>query len=686
MADEPLAKEIVIVNEFSIPEKSRGKTFGSRGSTPGEYVLRYMARDRASETLAPIKLDALDDFVVHYMARAGASEALGYQDSLPRTLMDVSDRGGLSFGHIDEFTEPSVSFSESELKSVSSYIQSGFEGGHTALKTVISFDEEYLRQMGCLDETFIHTHRGDWLGHIDQAKMRSAINAGVASMCDNMDAPVWCGVIQGDTDHLHCHLVIMDMGRGRLSKDGTQKGKLSVYMRRKFRSAFDERVRSLLPMKCVSQEYTREVENVKSYVRQSAYKDLASAAEMQTLVAELPDDDALWHAESKHVRMRRPNRIAYQMIDRFLDSHVGCVVLLWQDVHRRLKAMIADAKERTRRYIQYRKRMVFECMNALYDAVRDAVLPKRLMQDAEKSAVTGAAKGVFGACIVRFQFVRKRLSEVYRNYREAHRIREAGIDDVDQKVSGGYGQYIAATETYNRALVDKYQYEAQIAPDYTEVDRTFKQFVELSDDLFNLCGFEEYLREHPMSSSAAEEFGRSHFGLSGAGVAISDPATFTSRLARMRHLMDTKLEKLEDACVRCGCHVVESNGTYELIHRPQSEYKDVCALDAHIDSGREYPKMSLEAAQRCALWRRRALDAVESDIQIEPEVRADVEDAYDILVKGQAASAQKERDIPQEVNETSVALDSAREFDFDAYMEDFVEDVRTQIQNSPEGE
>lgn len=50
-----LKQSIVVVNEFSVPTPGGGKHGGSRGGTPGAYVMRYMARKGATEPVAPIR-------------------------------------------------------------------------------------------------------------------------------------------------------------------------------------------------------------------------------------------------------------------------------------------------------------------------------------------------------------------------------------------------------------------------------------------------------------------------------------------------------------------------------------------------------------------------------------------------------------------------------------------------------
>lgn len=74
-----LDQSIVVVNEYTI---KTGEAKGSRGATPGKYVLRYMARDKATQTLAQVRRDRIDSFVTRYMARANAVQELSTTDEI----------------------------------------------------------------------------------------------------------------------------------------------------------------------------------------------------------------------------------------------------------------------------------------------------------------------------------------------------------------------------------------------------------------------------------------------------------------------------------------------------------------------------------------------------------------------------------------------------------------------------
>lgn len=69
-----LLQKIILVNRYTIKNPTTGK--GSRGSTPGRFITSYMARDPATETLAPVRKGQMDSFILRYMARASAVESL----------------------------------------------------------------------------------------------------------------------------------------------------------------------------------------------------------------------------------------------------------------------------------------------------------------------------------------------------------------------------------------------------------------------------------------------------------------------------------------------------------------------------------------------------------------------------------------------------------------------------------
>ena len=116
-----LKSSIVIVNEFTVKKGSGG----SRGGTPGDYVRRYMARDLATESVAPVRLTETSDYIERYMARKEATETLLSVPEIKRKMKQSQKDGGVAFGYGD------VSLADEKLKAASSDIQWQFDHGKT---------------------------------------------------------------------------------------------------------------------------------------------------------------------------------------------------------------------------------------------------------------------------------------------------------------------------------------------------------------------------------------------------------------------------------------------------------------------------------------------------------------------------------------------------------------------------
>ena len=218
-----LKSSIVVVNEFSVPTPGSGKG-GSRGGTPGTYVMRYMARKGATEPVTPIRKRDTEDFILRYMARESATEKAHSRYEVKESVLHVSGLGGVAFG----YGQPSLS--DEDVRRASADIQRLFDEGHTVMKTVLSFSPEYLQEMGVVPTGFVAQNKGDYRGHIDQMRLRMAIMHGLERMGHRFDDLRYVGVIQVDTLHVHCHLAMVDAGRGRRVRTGKgiqQKGKLT---------------------------------------------------------------------------------------------------------------------------------------------------------------------------------------------------------------------------------------------------------------------------------------------------------------------------------------------------------------------------------------------------------------------------------------------------------------------------
>jgi hypothetical protein len=309
-----LKRDIVIVNEFSVPLPG-GK--GSRGTTPGDYVTRYMAREQATESLAPIQRLRTDNFILRYMARESVIERVGIsRDAVKREMRQVQGDGGVAFGY------GSVSLSDEQLKEASRDIQRYFDAGHTILKTVLSFDEEYLRKHHIVDQDFHCEARGDYRSHIDQMKLRMAIMHGLERMSSGtsgFDDLRYVGVIQVDTEHVHCHLVMVDGGRGQVTKTGTQRGKLLERHKSRLRRGVDVWLDEKQAVARLSSAVGYERRNVTTFIKRWAHERIRVESLPQFLLACLPADRTLWRAGSNDACMRKANQLVTELVKEQLD-------------------------------------------------------------------------------------------------------------------------------------------------------------------------------------------------------------------------------------------------------------------------------------------------------------------------------------------------------------------------------
>lgn len=363
-----LKQDIVVVNEYTVPLPGGG---GSRGGTPGDYVTRYMARDGATETLAPIQRTRTDDFILRYMARESAVEALEVQDvsALKSRMASAQGAGGTAFGY------GSISLSHEQLRAGAKDIQRLFEEGHTVMKTVISFDQDYLVRRGIVEPDFTISRRGGYRGNIDQMKLRMAITHGMDRMGRmRYDDLRWIGVIQVDTEQVHAHLAMVDAGEGIKHHDGTQKGKIPQPAIHAIRRGVDAYLDENQRVAHLSSAVGYERRNVSTYVKRWAHQQALRESLPQFLLATLPADRRLWRADTNRKEMAKPNRIVRELVGEVLarpGSPMGAAMAKVHDYadHRRREEGL-DAKAWAKLVENGREGVIERGVNAVYSTLR----------------------------------------------------------------------------------------------------------------------------------------------------------------------------------------------------------------------------------------------------------------------------------------------------------------------------
>lgn len=604
-----LKQDVIIVNEYSVPLPSGSKKKGSRGGTPGDYVTRYMAREMATESLAPIRRQRTDEFIMRYMARESATESTEVRDrrSLKRKMAAAQGEGGVAFGY------DQVSLSHEHLQLASADIQSLFDRGHTVMKTVLSFDQEYLRKHKIIPQDFVCEQRGDYRGHIDQMKLRLAVMHGLERMGKLLyDDLRYVAVIQVDTEHVHCHLAMVDAGRGTLAADGTQKGKISARARSLLRRGVDSWLDEKKTVRHLTSAVGYERRNVTTFVKRWAHQQMLRESLPQFLLACLPDDRRLWRYGTNHPAMRKPNRIVHQIVQEVLDRPGSPFVQAMAEVHKyadhRRRQEDLGADEWRSLIATGRERIQERSINAVYALLRqlpeDAlrvrtpmldvmgmdyeVLAQRAGKDKDVDDLVG-----FGFRLRSFSTRLEHHTERREHYHEQVRMWEAAEAQgrASEASRAVYDLYLVE-EDYHARVAAKYRKFLAFRPVSSSWYRDWSDVAAYGDRLVSL---ESMRRDQSLrrtkDEQEAERLGLEIYGQSGGRlVSRADTSALRvleERVRRMRATYAVKLDDLRVGLASKGLRLTISTdpatGRDEPVVEAGAEYpfEDVKGLDLH---------------------------------------------------------------------------------------------------------
>lgn len=558
-----LKQDIVVVNEYTVPLPGGG---GSRGGTPGDYVTRYMARDGAVETLAPIKRQRTDDFILRYMARRSAVESLDVKtvDQLKGRMSAVQGLGGMAFGY------GSLSLSHEELVAASQDIQAKFEQGHTVLKTVLSMDQDYLIRHGIVKEGFKVDRPGDYRGHVDQMKLRMAITHGVERMGRAMyDDLRWIAVVQVDTEHVHAHLAMVDAGKGTMMPDGTQRGKIDDRAKSLVRRGIDSWLDDHGKVAHLSSAVGYERRNVTAFVKQWAHQQALRESLPQFLLATLPQDRRLWRLDTNNAAMAKPNRIVKEIVEEVLsrpESPMSEAMAKVHDYanHRREQEGLTPTQW-ARLVATGRDGIVERGVNAVYATLRqlpsDALRVRTPMLDvmgmdyAELTARAAGANRENEDDLVGFSF---RLRSYSARLKEHTGSRQESLDNARRwEAADQAGVAAPASRALYLWYLEEEQYQARCAAKY----RHFLPFPQENDWQAKWDSIHDYgermLSLESMSKDAslkrtkdldeAERIGRRIYGQSGGHLVAAGDEASRERLERRIEAMRVEhARRIED--------------------------------------------------------------------------------------------------------------------------------------------
>ena len=576
-----LKQSVVIVNEYTIKTGDKG---GTRGGTPGDYVLRYMARVGATEDITPTKLQEFDTNLTKYIARERATNLFDDIPSMKQSMRNAQRYGGVAFGYGD------VALSDARLKRVSKDIQSQFDAGKTVMKTVLSFDEEYLREHGLISKDFHCRKRGDFRGHIDQLKLRMAIMNGMEKLSRHYDDLQFVGVIQVDTKHVHCHLAMVDRGRGSLMPDGTQRGKLTEKEKLSIRRGVDMYLDAKQTVKMMSSSVVYDKRNALCYIKKRTHQMMAQQGFSQFLLACLPENRNLWRASTNRKEMRKANSLVRDYVVQLLEQPQSGYrdamnsVIAYADYRRDREDLSSDEHAQLIRDGQ--ERIVTECMNGVYAVVKQIPASERqvrtpmlemMSQDYEDMASQAVNDPLieFGfklrSYASRLDFHRKEYHR-FESYHEQYEQAETHTKDAE-----ALDAYFQLEMRYNQMLMVKYQYFLSFLPPDEKMEEEFEALMEQKDRLRNLRMMSEDKAFQRMLPENAEEYGIRVYGQYGGRRVKAQPEVIATRIRNMEQDVFDQEQRFRKKLQDYG---MDYNGS-AVIRRKLYPFEDVKALDLH---------------------------------------------------------------------------------------------------------
>lgn len=583
-----LKDDIVVVNEYSIRNKGKGIKGGSRGGTPGNYILRYMAREDATEIAAPVTVDH-EDYILRYMARRDATETLDSEKEIKRSIRRNQRLGGIAF------SGESLSLSHTELVSSSKAIQDAFMQGKTVMKTVISFREEYLRNNKIIPEDFIYRKKGDYKGNIDQMKLRHAISHGMDYLARDFDDLKYVGAIQVDTGHIHCHLAMVDMGEGKITEDGTQKGKLTAASMAKLRRGIDLALDSTKEIQYMASSVGIDKRNVQTNMKKYTYNQILMYGAPQRIMSELPEDESMWRAGSNRKEMKKANRICRDYVEQILKRPGSGFEDAMQSVSdyalaRRMREEL-DEEEEERLIRNGRNDIIKGCMNSVYATLRQIPEERRIAATPFLNMVS--APKVTPSFRNDVQDMVYRMTAYHSRYdRHRNEAKKYSGFVADYEKAQAEGNTAPASIALYRYFLIEQEYQAKLTSKYSHFlffeepsDELAEEYMELMKKANTLQGMRLLVADpsvRKMKLENAERYARERYDVYGGRYAVSEPEKFLERMKKFE-----KSYHADDNAFRVRLQASnlslekDDRGRTVVIRKKRYDFNDVKGLDLH---------------------------------------------------------------------------------------------------------
>ncbi len=580
-----IKKSIVVVNEYTIKDGS--KYGGTRGGTPGDYILRYMGREDATEISTPVKLDN-EPYTERYNQRMEAADDIQeYTYKVGKNIRQPQRQGGIAFSN------KTVSLSNSELKQASKDIQQAFDSGKTVLKTVISFEEEYLRDNNVISPDFKFSKKGDYKGNIDQIKLRYAIMRGLDNVSEDYDDLNYVGIIQVDAKHVHCHLAMVDMGEGKITEDGTQKGKISAISKKKLRSGIEMALEESKGYHFMSSYVDLDKRNIQTTLKKYTYDQITLYVAPQKLMSVLPEDEAMWEARSYNPKMDQANTLCRNYVEQILSRQDSGMDKAMRSVldYANYRAQREELNEEQQRKLVEigRSEIVESCMDSVYAIVKTIPEDRRTVStDFINLSAAPIVAPSFKDDAQDFVYkARAYISRLEKHTKEAKKY-SALVEDYETAQSNGLTDpsslalynYFQIEQEYQKKLESKYaQFIFVNQPD----DALQEELIALEKKARKLYNMELFYKDESvrkMSEIQAEQYGRKQYGVYGGKYIVADERVFEERINKYRNSynedQDDFNKKLRDKNFKLS---TDEKGHKVIVNEPAYPFDQIRGLD-----------------------------------------------------------------------------------------------------------
>ena len=593
-----LKQSIVIVNRFTVKSKSG---VGSRGSTPGTYVSQYMGREDAIERIPPVRVYDTDTYIRRYMARRSATEQLDLDiPEVSSKINSVDKAGGVAFGY------GSVSLSDERFKAASRDIQAQFDKGKTVMATVVSFTDDYLKEMGVVSPDFVLTHKGGYKGNVDQLKLRMAIMSGVDQMARNYDDLQYVGCIQVDTQHVHCHLAMVDKGKGNLAPNGTQKGKLSKAAMNQMRRGIDNFLDGYGKMRTMSSSLNYDKRNTLCYIKKFTHKALEQQGFSQVLMASLPENKKLWRAGCKAKSMQKSNAILRNYVTHVLEQldsgYDEAMASIKQYASKRRRREGLSRAEYRKLCANGKEALISDCMNSVYGVLKrvpesekvpapkimasmSAGLDDLVIKREDAKVIQDAKSLSFLDFGVKMRNYKSRL-DVHK--RDSNKFRDTGAalkaqENISEPAKAVL-HFVDFEAEYQARCACKYQHFLKfIQTDEEDDEVAFKELLAYKEKMDNLERMRQDKNMGLMRPKAAEAYGEKVYDMHGGRFMVIAPYVLEMRQVMMQERFDKMRDAFGHKLFESGRSLqVDSNtGSMKVVNEPVYNFDDVKALDLH---------------------------------------------------------------------------------------------------------